>query len=320
MKKRQNSTAYIIIPVFNRLNFTKKCLSSIKAQTYKNIVTIVVDSDSTDGTYKYIKENYPEVKIIKGKSNWWWTKSMYEGVKKTLKSATANDYILEMNNDCFFGKKYVSQLMKTSDKHPNKIIGSLCVKADNPDMVVEAGVKIEWSKGVIYGLSKSLSNEIDYYKSINIIENLDALPGKGTLLPVKVFREIGNFNYKRLPHYIADYEFTNRAKRAGYDLILDTKAKIYHHWKETGISFRSSGNKRSYKETWNLLFGRKSRNNLIDWINFLLLACPRKYLFVNLKITAFKILKSGLYVFPFYYVLPHLPTLAKYYRKAFKKN
>jgi len=320
MKKRHNPTVYIIIPVFNRLPFTKECLDSIKTQTYKNIVTIVVDSDSTDGTYEYIKENYPKVKTIKGKNNWWWTKSMYEGVEKALKSANANDYILEMNNDCFFDKKYISQLMKTSNKHPNKIIGSLCVKADNPDVVVEAGVKIKWSKGFVYGLSKSLSSEIGYYKNIDIIENLDALPGKGTLVPAKVFKEIENFNYKRLPHYIADYEFANRAKRAGYDLLLDTKAKVYHHWKETGISFISSGNKRSYKDAWNLLFGRKSRNNLIDWITFLFLACPRKYLLVNLKIIAIRVLKSGLYVFPFYYVLPHLPTLAKHYRRALKKN
>ena len=69
MKKRHNPTVYIIIPLFNRLHFTKECLSSIKAQAYKNIVTIVVDSGSTDGTYEYIKENYPNIKIIFGGSH-----------------------------------------------------------------------------------------------------------------------------------------------------------------------------------------------------------------------------------------------------------
>ena len=109
MKKSQKPTVYIVIPVFNRLDFTKECLNSIKAQTYKNIVTIVVDGGSTDGTYKHIKENYPEVKIIKGKNNWWWTRSMFEGVKQALKEVQNGDFILTMNNDCFAKNNYISK-------------------------------------------------------------------------------------------------------------------------------------------------------------------------------------------------------------------
>lgn len=47
---KKNPLVSIIIPTFNRAFYTKKCMESIKKQTYKNIEVIIVDQSSTDGT------------------------------------------------------------------------------------------------------------------------------------------------------------------------------------------------------------------------------------------------------------------------------
>lgn len=304
---------YVLIPILNRIAYTKKCLESLHSQSYANVTVIVIDSGSTDGSQEYIRRKYPKSHLIQGDGSWWWTRAMFEGAKYAQSHGNKNDYILEMNNDCYFGPEYLNQLITTAQKYPKAIIGSLCVRHNKPTEVVEAGIRIHWPTGLVYAVTEVITNKLSAYKDIPIIDKLDALPGKGTLVPLSVLEKAGSYNYKRFPHYIADYEFTNRAKRAGFELLVDTKAIVKHYWEATGIQGRSSEKRKSYKRAWNLLFGRKSMNNVIDWLNFILVACPRQYILMNIFITFHKLLKALLSVYPFYYLWPVIRPLLKVY-------
>ncbi len=306
------STVFVLLPVHNRLVFTKRCLLSLKRQTYKKIVTILVDDGSTDGTETYIRKVYPQIQIIKGDGGWWWTKSMYEGVRLALSIGDKNDYVLEMNNDCVFDRDLVKQLVRTANKFPSAIIGSLCRDLGNGKDVVEAGIRIDWPTGKVYGVAQTISQDINYYKKMDVVVQLDALPGKGTLIPFRVFSMVGNFNYKRLPHYIADYEFTNRAKRYGFDLLVDTKAIVWNHWEATGNHSRENS-KKTYNQALGLLFGRRSMNNIVDWVTFVFLACPGKYFWRNLWFSFCRLMVGVLSVFPFYYIKRITPHIFKIY-------
>ena len=46
----------ILIPVYNREHLIIPCIESALAQTYKNIEIIIVDNNSTDGTWNICKE------------------------------------------------------------------------------------------------------------------------------------------------------------------------------------------------------------------------------------------------------------------------
>lgn len=312
MTTKSKPKVFVVMPVFNRLKFTKKCLSSLAKQNYKNIETIIIDDGSTDGTRQFIKKEYPGIKIISGNGSWWWTKSMHEGVNLALKSAKKDDFVLEMNNDCHFEKGYVSRLIRTAKNYPNSVIGSTCVLSSNPSKVVEIGIRIDWPTGLVYAVAQSISDKLGYYKNMEIVDNIDALPGKGTLIPIPVFRKIGNFDYKRLPHYIADYEFAIRAKNAGFNLIVDTKAIVKHYWDATGLS--SKDNKlTSYKRAWELLFARKSMNNIVDWVRFINLCCPKKYLLRNYYFAFLKVCKAILRLRPFNLLIYPLRALVILY-------
>ncbi|KKU74655.1 MAG: hypothetical protein UY01_C0029G0001, partial [Candidatus Nomurabacteria bacterium GW2011_GWB1_47_6] len=141
------------------------------------------------------------------------------------------------------------------------------------------------------------------------------LPGKGTLIPVEVFEKIGNFNYRRLPHYIADYEFFCRAKRNGFKLIVSNKARNYNFAKQTG-SEHLVGRTASYKEVFNLLFGRRSKLNIIDYTNFLLLACPKKYLLPNLNRTLQRFMAYFWMLYPLHYLPEYIYKFRLFFHKT----
>jgi glycosyltransferase involved in cell wall biosynthesis len=52
-----NPLVTIIIPTFNRRRWIGECLDSVKAQTYPNIETLVIDDCSTDETVEWLRSN-----------------------------------------------------------------------------------------------------------------------------------------------------------------------------------------------------------------------------------------------------------------------
>lgn len=281
---------FVVIPVHNRLHLTIKCLKSIEKQTYKKFKTIVVDDGSTDGTPDYIRKHFKWVKIIQGNGNWWWSKSMNKGVETAFKEIRPGDFILSMNNDCFFDKNYFRNIIRSSQENGRAVTGSLILDAHDKKRVIDAGVHIVWQKGLIYGVADKISKDIKFYTDRKFIKDQDTLPGKGTLIPAEVFNKIGKFRSHLLPHYIGDYEFFCRAKKYNYDLIVSSSAKLYNFSDQTGYWNEKSIKKIDYKTRLNLMFGRKSKSNIIDYTIFVLLSCPKKYLMQNLAIALRKFL------------------------------
>src|SRR4030042_4542043 len=58
-----------IIPNWNRLNDLREAIQAIKAQTYPITEIIVVDNNSSDGSPQMIKEEFPEVQLIRSPHN-----------------------------------------------------------------------------------------------------------------------------------------------------------------------------------------------------------------------------------------------------------
>jgi len=279
---KELNRVFVIIPVHNDLKLTKICLRSMAEQRYKKLTVIVVDDGSTDGTFEYITRNYPHWEIIRGNGNWWWARSMHAGVERVLKIARKGDFILSMNNDCYFDSNYVAKIVKTSTSNGRAIVGSLILDSKNHKKVVDAGVKIDWAHNMlIYGIADKISSDIKFYTDRLVIRDVDTLPGKGSLIPVEVFEKIGNFNYKRLPHYISDYEYFCRAKRNGFELIVGSDARLFNFVHQTGTEHLKTG-KYGKLQIFHTLFARKSKNNILDHLNFTLLCCPKEYLLTNL--------------------------------------
>ena len=282
-------TVFILTAVRNRLNETKKLLGSIKKQTYPMIKTFIVDDGSTDGTSGYLKSN-KHVTYIKGNGKLWWTGAISIGVETALKTAKSNDFILTINNDCEFGPNYIQKLLHLAKQYKKGIIGSLVVDSGDQSTVIDAGTKIDWKNYRLLRLGPLDIAKLPTQKTHR--KDIDILSTKGTLFPVEVFTQIGNFNHKIFPHYLSDYEFTYRARQAGYKLILSYQAIVYNDFKNTGI-YPEKNRKIKVTSALKLLFSRRSRVNIIDNINFINLHCPPKYKIRNYYSILTKIIKGS---------------------------
>ena len=65
MSKNKNKYKIsVVIPTLNRINTLQRALDSVINQTYKPAEIIVVDNGSSDGTLKFLREQYPKITIL----------------------------------------------------------------------------------------------------------------------------------------------------------------------------------------------------------------------------------------------------------------
>ena len=268
--QNNSKSLFIVIPVHNRKHFTRNCLLSLRKQTFQKFTTIVIDDGSTDGTNDMIQKEFPEVVLLSGDGNLWWAGAINLGVEYVLSHEKNNGYILTLNNDTVFYPDYLEILHSNASKRPKSLIGSISICDDDQSTIIDAGVRINWlnAKYTNLGYGKSYNSLI---KSSSIIQTVDLLSGRGTIIPLETFRDIGLYNSNRLPHYGSDYEFSHRAKVKGYNLMINYNALVISEAKTRGKNNKLTNLKIS--ELIKSFYSIKSANNLKYRWNFARLCC-----------------------------------------------
>lgn len=254
---------HILTACHNNLPELKKVLRSLVKQTLPPASITVVDDGSTDGTTKYLAEQYPQIKVIRGNRNLWWTGSLNIGITQVMHKASRQDYLLTINVDCTVEVDYLKTIASYQDSHT--VVGSHILDHKNGH-TWDLGERLDWSKG------KFMTRKINS-------EPLDALTTKGTMYPLVLFKEIGLLA-PHLPHYGSDYELSVRAKRHGYRLLLAEDSHVYNQTKHTGVG-DVLPSKPNYRQIFQLMFSRRSKLNIRDHFWLITLTCPPRYLPIN---------------------------------------
>jgi GT2 family glycosyltransferase len=230
----------ILVPVYNRLETTKIGIKSleekIKGKTFDNIdfEVVVIDDNSPDKTYDWIKKNADWIHLLKGKGDLWWTGAINLGAMYAVNELKC-DYLLLWNDDIIADKCYFDQLSKFSLADKFDVLGSLALyDRDRYKVHSFGGFFNEKSgkKGVFY-INKN-KNEIK-----ENIKKVDWLPGMGTLVSKKVIKKIGYWNEKDFPQYFGDSDFTLRAKKAGFEICVSKELMIFNNVETTGLNKRT---------------------------------------------------------------------------------
>jgi GT2 family glycosyltransferase len=254
----------IVIPVHNRWKFTEACLLSLKHQTQPADAIIIVDDGSTDGTAELVNEKFPNVSVLKGDGNLFWTAAINQGIKLAL--AMGADYVMTLNNDTVALPDFIERMIEKAQ--PQILIGALDVDI-NTKKTYYGGELFNWRTGKSKYLLDVLP--IDQQKGLH---EVSLFPGRGLLIPRNVFHSIGLFEEKKLPHYLADYDFTQLARRKGFKVFCNFDAKLYTYPEEGGD--RKIRNKKSLITYFDHLFSIKGGGNLRNFTVYTFRNCPPK--------------------------------------------
>lgn len=229
---------FILIPVFNRKALTVSCIESLRKQTYKNFTVIIIDDGSSDGTGELLAKDFPEVIVIKGDGNLWWAGATNAGLDYVFSKKTIgeSDFILTLNNDLEVPVNYLENLVNAAAIHKNAIIGSISVDINNPEHMDFCGIRWNEFTAKYFSKAKEYNYSYSLYQRTETFTESDMLPGRGTLIPVSVFRQIGKFDSKTFPQYASDEDFSLRAKRNGWNLLLSPSIIVKSHIEATGIN------------------------------------------------------------------------------------
>ena len=273
---------FIVVPTFERFEHINNLIKTLEQQIYNNYVLVVIDH----GIKKVNKINSSKIIYLNASSDLWWTGAINFGIRFVLDNNNNDNIpILIINDDVIIAKKdYLINLMDYWRQNKTSLIGSLCT--------TESGKVIYCN--MIYNFRKAKLNY--HYKDSNISDlksdffDSDVLKGRGTLISSSVFRKIGLFNEEYLPHYKADHEFTFRASKNGFNLVVLKKALLYSDLN----SPHEFDVKNKFYSIWNILFGIRSVNNFKDLFFYSFICFSPIYAFYYFILNSSKILLINL--------------------------
>lgn len=277
---------WFAIPVHNRAEYTRRCLKSIRAQTFKNFSIVVCNDGSTDDTSSMLSDEFPEVEQLEGDGSLWWTGATNACVKYILKNAASCDYVVTLNNDLELAQDYLERMAAALQERNDAVLMSASYDIARPDVLVEPGERMDWVRAKAYKLDPK------QYGFSGLAEVTHA-PGRGTVFPVKAFREIGLYDFEHLPHYAADYDLAHRARRAGYGIYINYDAKLYSHVDSTGSTAFRGG--RSLRKLYGYLTDIKSPACLKYRWHFARKNCPPVLLPSFMIVDTIRVLGSFLF-------------------------
>lgn len=210
-----NNSVSIIFVNFNGGKEPLECLDSIYCLNYpqNKIEVIVVDNNSIDGSDKQIKLKYPQVKLIKNKTNVGFVKAINYGIKKST-----GQYVFIGNDDLIFEKNSIRVMIDYFAQHPRTgIIGGKIFFKDHPQQISSAGYLMNKWTGHIYP-----APIFGKTKEPNWVQ------GCAMFVRRTLFNQIGLLDEDFSLIYFEDFDLCLRAKKNGWKVVYLPTAIFWH--------------------------------------------------------------------------------------------
>lgn len=230
--------ASIIIPVFNKAEFTRNCLQSIKDKVgYKNYEVIVVDNASTDETQSLMNgwtASDNRFKYIRNQTNMGFVDACNIGAE-----FAKGDYIVLLNNDTTVNENWLEALVDFAERTDD--CGGVGSKLIYPDgRLQEAG-------GIIFsdanGWNYGRGGNPDHPK-FNFIREVDYISGASLLVKKSVWEKAGGLDRRYAPAYYEDADLCFSVRKLGYKVYYEPRSSLVHYEGATSGTNLAEGFKR----------------------------------------------------------------------------
>ena len=172
-----NELVSVIIPLYNKEKYIKRCIDSLVKQTYKNLQIIIVDDGSTDNSTDIISQYKDErIELIQKKN---------EGVSLTRNrgiESSKGKYIAFVDADDYVSKDYIYNLIQQYETKDIQLATSGYYQTDGENVFGERAFEY-------YGNMRKIPDE--YY----ILGDCHTIWGK---LYIKEIINLHNIRFKKI--------------------------------------------------------------------------------------------------------------------------
>ena len=212
----------IIIPVWDQLGFTKRCIESVFKNTNYVFCLIVIDNASSQPTRDYLAQLACDKKeivtLIRNDKNLGFVKAVNQGIKRS-----SAPYVCLLNNDTEVTKGWLEEMIKVAEKEKN--IGIVNANSNTLGCKLKSWQSLE-------SLADELKAHSGEYTTLAWATGFCMLIKREVINKIGLFDEIygmGNFE---------DADFSKRAQKAGYSSVCAVASYVYHKERRSFVRFK----------------------------------------------------------------------------------
>ena len=206
----------VLLTCFNRKEKTLACLDRLfsahkTCSKAINLEVYLTDDGSTDGTEDAVKENYPQVKVLKGNGNLYWAGGMRNSWTSAKKDAY--DFFFLLNDDTVLYSNVFNQFIEAHNK---------TMEAYNKGGIYVGATEDPISKQNTYGGAVLLNKFAYKFKHLNpngLLQKIDLGNANIMFVSKNIVNKIGILS-KDYIHGVADYDYTLRAVKKNLPVVL----------------------------------------------------------------------------------------------------
>ena len=214
----------VVVVTFNALPWVEQCLDSVAGRE-----VIVVDNGSTDGTVAFVRERYPDVRLIEQDN-----RGMGGGNNTGMRAADGRYFFL-LNSDAWVVDDAVDRLVRFADGHPDAaVVGP---KLLNTDGTLQRSVRGEpslWRLATEYLYIRKLAPHSRLLNPLyagdfrhDAVREADWLFGPALLVRREAADAVGLFD-ERFFMFSEEVDWMTRFRRAGWKVLFYPEAEVVH--------------------------------------------------------------------------------------------
>ena len=201
----------VLITAHNRRETTIRCLASLKATKRPDgceLMVVLVDDGSTDGTSEAVKTFMPEANLIEGTGGLYWAGGTRVAASQAATDCPEATHYLWLNDDVVLDPGAVE---------------TLCgLTKENPKAVIVGAVRDPDDGAISYsGLERRSAHPMRYSRVEpgDRPKPVETFNGNLVLIPVEVERLVGGLD-AAFVHKYADLDYGHRVSEAGVSMLL----------------------------------------------------------------------------------------------------
>ena len=216
----------LILLNWNGRQHLSYCLPSLLATNYPQYELIVVDNASTDGSVEFVRQNFPNVRVIVNERNLGFSAGMNVGLR-----AARGKILVLLNNDLEVYPDWLRALVDAL--LVDEMVGIAGCKVYYPD-----GKTLQHAGGIIHypqAMPDHYGHRQEDQGQYNERREVDYVIGAALAVKRAALERVGYLDEGFFLYY-EDADLSFSARKAGYKTIYVPEAVVIHHEAMTSVS------------------------------------------------------------------------------------